>query len=73
MHQVSELRHNVHLTETTSRGKILHNVFKVIKAIPRAPAQDVRAERGSWKVRQNRVPQARRREQDADSETQTRR
>lgn len=45
MHQVSEVRHNVHLTETTSREKILHNVFKVIKAIPGALAQDVRARR----------------------------
>lgn len=45
MRQVSELRHDVHPTEATSRGKILHSVFKEIKAIPGALAQDVRARR----------------------------
>lgn len=45
MRQVSELRPDVHLTEATSRGKTLRSVFKEIKAIPGALAQDVRARR----------------------------
>ena len=45
MRQVSELRPDVHLTEATSRGQTLRSVFKEIKAIPGALAQDVRARR----------------------------
>lgn len=36
---------SVNPIETKSRGKILHDVFKAIKGIPSASAQDARAER----------------------------
>lgn len=65
---VSGFRHCVNLTETKSRGKILHDVLKAIKAIPRSGGES--REGGSWTGRQEGCLR-RERERRMDYQTQT--